>query len=536
MTAARGTITLASLLLAGLLGGSHLAAPRRAFAFAEDVCFSADGGHVNCFALPPECPPGDTSNACAMALLASAPGPGATDPIGNGGRSTVHVDATYVIAQRLGLSAEDAYWLVAYNEATDLGSYVPRDLDGRNLVDPAECVGAGEPAACALLTRQIDGVTRTNFASGGVFFHFHPPHHALDASPVPGIDGLRPDLSDSNTEVFLVNMRRWAWGEGLGCTAGLTSRGAAGDFATGASCFSRATGRAGNVGGGLSVIGAVAVPLNVSTGLQVISTSGPTPINSATLSALVGEAVADEARLGIYLHALQDRISHHVCGDDSHLTGPYPITGPRSDDFLSDMTSPECTQALHGLRHAWETGVDQSLVPERDRTTAAGLAMTWDELAAYAGARGMLRDDAVAARERVLDGLLRALSEPDASARVLAIREVGCAERLQPMPGHGTCEPLGEGDAGIAFDGGRGDADAGAQDLDAGDADGGEAPEGHADAGGSSVSSAGGCACGAARARPEAPLWLALASWLAAPWLRRRFKAARSRARLGAQT
>ncbi len=471
-----------------------------------------------------------------MALLASAPAPGTADPIGNGGRSTIHVDATYVIAQRIGFAAEDACWLVAYNEATDLGSYVPRDLDGRNLVDPAECGGAGEPGACALLTRSIDGVTRTNFGSGGVFFHSHAPHHALDASPVPDVDGLRPDLSDPSTEAFLVNMRRWAWGEGLGCTAGLTTRGATGDFATGASCFARATGRAGNVGGGLSVIGAVAVPLNVATGLQVIRTSGPTPINSATLSALVGDAVADEARLGIYLHALQDRIWHHVCGDDSHLTGPYPISGARSDDFLSDMTSPECTQALHGLRHAWETGVDQSIVPERDRTTAAGLAMTWDELAAYARTRGMLRDDAVAARERVLDALVRALSEPDAAARVLAIREVGCAEGLQPMPGHGTCEPPEEPDAGVAFDAGSEDADAGDRDLDAGEAHDGEAPDGSAEDAGGVGSSVGGCACAATRMRSKAPISLVLVGSLAvAPWLRRRVRAARAKARAGAQ-
>jgi hypothetical protein len=162
--------------------------------------------------------------------------------------------------------------------------------------------------------------------------------------------------------------------------------------------------------------------------------------------------VADEARLGIYLHALQDRVSHHVCGDDSHLTGPYTPMGPRTDDFVSNMQSSECTQQLHVLRHAWETGVPQSSVPARDRTTAAALAVTWDELSAYARTRGFLRPDAASARDRVLAALVTAIEVADAAARVRSIRDVGCAEGATPMPGHGACPTPMTADAGASRD------------------------------------------------------------------------------------
>ncbi len=42
-----------------------------------------------------------------------------------GGRSLVHTDSTYIIARKVGFSVRDAYWIAAYSEATDLGTFVP---------------------------------------------------------------------------------------------------------------------------------------------------------------------------------------------------------------------------------------------------------------------------------------------------------------------------------------------------------------------------------------------------------------------------
>ncbi|HEX8113998.1 MAG TPA: hypothetical protein VF516_39975, partial [Kofleriaceae bacterium] len=78
-------------------------------------------------------------------------------------------------------------------------------------------------------------------------------------------------------------------------------------------------------------------------------------------------AHAADARLGVYLHMLADRISHHVCADRSVIAGPSP------SGFSVDLTSAECAQGIHLLRHAWETGVGYARLFPQDRTTLAML-------------------------------------------------------------------------------------------------------------------------------------------------------------------
>lgn len=98
------------------------------WAFSEDLCWQADGsGVTSCTPLPAECEPvGTSSPACltrATAVFAAVRNFAHA-------RSSVHVDATYLMAQAIGFPAEDAYWIAAYDEAVDLGSYEPVDLQG----------------------------------------------------------------------------------------------------------------------------------------------------------------------------------------------------------------------------------------------------------------------------------------------------------------------------------------------------------------------------------------------------------------------
>src|SRR5215217_5471567 len=46
------------------------------------------------------------------------------------GRSMVHAESTFFIAQALGYRSDVAYWIAAYNEVTDYGQYVPIDQCG----------------------------------------------------------------------------------------------------------------------------------------------------------------------------------------------------------------------------------------------------------------------------------------------------------------------------------------------------------------------------------------------------------------------
>ena len=229
-------------------------------AFSEDLCWSEDGsGVLACTPLPAECMPvGTTSGTCLTAasaqFVAAAAYPHA--------RSLVHADATYVMAQAVGFSATDAYWIAAYDQAVDFGSYAPVDVHGMP-------VDGG-----ALATAVLDGLVRTNGPSGGMFFHFISPRTG-PFGPQPVVDGLHPDLNDADAEGFLVHLRAWAMAaSGLArpaCADGLT-RSTGSDYALGSQCFARDNGDPAEIDSEISIFGPTSVAFVTPTGSQLIVT------------------------------------------------------------------------------------------------------------------------------------------------------------------------------------------------------------------------------------------------------------------------
>jgi len=117
------------------------------------------------------------------------------------------------------------------------------------------------------------------------------------------------------------------------------------------------------------------------------------------------------------------------------------ITGPTDTGFFVDLTSSECAQPIHLLRHAWETGVDYALLAPQDRTTLAMLGSVYQQLVAFAQARGVLRPGAASAATQAtytaqLAAALESFRAPD---RIAAIDAVGCAHGLAPLPGQPAC-------------------------------------------------------------------------------------------------
>ena len=112
------------LIVAPLVLGLLLAAP--ASGFMEDICFSKiPGPPSNCVSIPPECQPtGTETDACRKATANSV------RPQTEGARSTVHADTTHLMAQLIGFSADDAYWIAAYNDMMDYGVFEAHDLQG----------------------------------------------------------------------------------------------------------------------------------------------------------------------------------------------------------------------------------------------------------------------------------------------------------------------------------------------------------------------------------------------------------------------
>src|SRR6266498_1573969 len=95
-----------------------------AHAFLEDICLPRRAGQgALSWCVRPTCrPPFSPNRACPAQTLDFA----TIKP----GRSMVHADSTYFIAQALGYRADVAYWIAAYDEVTDYGQYVPIDQCG----------------------------------------------------------------------------------------------------------------------------------------------------------------------------------------------------------------------------------------------------------------------------------------------------------------------------------------------------------------------------------------------------------------------
>lgn len=395
------------------------ASPPTARGFAEDICYTPGAPPHNCAPLPFACPPNNGDDPLCGIRGAIRYGYTLQQPLG--GRSLVHTDSTYIMARKVGFSLQDAYWIAAYSEATDLGTFAPRDMRSNKV-----------PNAAALTTRDISGLVRTHFNTGGFLFHVLPTMRD-PRSPVP--NGLRPNVNDPRHEVMLTHIRRWAM-EGPGsdaplCTGGFTDRTARGDFSTGTTCYGGRN--PAQITGQYSVAYPVTLPFQNVTGRQVI-TDG---VTSERFDSYVGEQSAN-ARIGIYIHALGDRISHHTCTDRATMTPPTP----RHRAFDIDLVDRACNQGPHAVRHEYETGVDFHDLAAEDRTTEAALSMVYDELVNFARERGVLDPAATSPAAKttvVTNGLVPALERRNPEARIRAVTAVGCGLGVPAFPGSPAC-------------------------------------------------------------------------------------------------
>jgi len=425
--------------------------PEPSHAFGPDICLLTTGELANCTPLPEDCPAGDESKAC-LDEIGSASGAvsDGTEEVG-GKRSMLHMDFTFFVAQFIGYSRNNAYYIAAYDDGTDLGRYIPRDVTGKLLADPEECDAGIDSGKCKWITQPMAGLNKVNIATGGVFYHFHAPFNRVIPAPPSNIDGMHPNTDDPDVEQFLSHLRRWAdtsYGVDLLCAHGLTDNDTNDrwDYAYGQGCYGSKQGEERLLVGKLNVAaegaptesGAISVPYVVRTGAQVLHyTPDGLTIDSTQFNDYVGKKWK-YARIGIYLHAYQDRVSHYHCVDDSYMVGPIDGTAAPVA-FAEDMSSHQCDQQLHVARHSWEAGVDQSTVPSEDRTMEAGMRGTYDELLSIAVHMGVATDRALDPnqKEAFIQDMLQAMQERDAYKRMMGVAEVGTGKYgLGAMPGY----------------------------------------------------------------------------------------------------
>jgi hypothetical protein len=359
------------------------------------------------------------------------------------------------MAQLVGFSADDAYWIAAYNDLMDYGVFEPHDLQGN-------VVGGG-----ALRTASFPGLQRMHLSTGGICLHYVTPYG--DGAVVPGIDGLHPDAQNPKVEILLAHLRGWAMaGSGTTrpfCTGGLTRKSSNGDYATGDQCYASLTSKAVPIKFRVTLNGPVVLPGETATGYQVLSPKslGTPESLSPEFDTLVGGGASriSDARIGVYLHVFGDRISHHVCTDKGLFSGPDP--GPEGG-WSIDLTNDQCAQDTHMLQHIWETGVDFSSLKPQYQTTLASLSTIYDELVAFAQARGVLKSGAtdVTRKNAVTGAIAKALQDPSAESRVRGLATLACVYGVSSFPGMPVCSSQKDG-GGIAGD--RSIADGGAPDA-----------------------------------------------------------------------
>ena len=325
------------------------------------------------------------------------------------GRSTIHADSTYFIAQALGYRPDVAYWIVAYNENADYGIYQPIDQCGTQ----ASTSNSGKN----FISAAFNGFVRTNGNTDGPLDHyvvsFSPNGQGTDVHGAGGVQALYPlhypipgypEHIDDTYQKTLANLRQWAMipsnDPGLLCTVGLT--------ASATTC----------VGGGVTINGTVplitassklGIPLEVPAGPKVLD--GPMRNSSVTtytpytalesylndtskttgtlyLAPAPGPVPLQIARIGLYLHVLQDSSSHATyCGDDAPSVpggrdpGTYMVRDSAGNIQLRFGTG--CASSPHLAGHVQETGTGDDPLPLRDYVA---LNNTVDELIAFGNA------------------------------------------------------------------------------------------------------------------------------------------------------
>jgi hypothetical protein len=375
-----------------LCGFALLTTASTAEAFLEDVCLPRDKGQpALSFCVRPKCPvAGSANRACLLQLIDFA----TVKP----GRSMVHADSTYFLAQALGFRADVAYWLTAYDEVADYGQYAP--------IDQCGVQAAAKNSGGSYITAAFNGFVRTNTKTDGPLDHyvasFSPNGAGTDVHGAGGVQSLYPfhypapgypARIDDTYQKTLANLRQWAMlptpEPGLLCTAGLTSP-------DGAQCLTGV-----NITGTVPVITRSdrGIPLKIPAGRKVLDYNNSTgqSVYYDQLAAYLGNkqktagtlwkdparppVPVQLARMGLYLHVLQDTSSHATyCGDDA----PSPPGGTDHGTymFLSSggvqvLYGDSCATGPHLAGHVQETGTGNGALPLRDYVA---LNNTLDEL------------------------------------------------------------------------------------------------------------------------------------------------------------
>lgn len=421
-----------------------------AHSFGVDVCYNAPSSGLalirNCIGVEEACRtsnlgPAQEVDCRVEAFTDSLSGLSGSNSI-IAGRSLVHSDSTYLMAQLLGYTPWQAYQIMIYNEATDQSEYTPFDQKGRQMLDDNaidQCRmnwGPGMPQQCLATTKVMNGIYKFNNEAGGMLLHLHARFSA-DGDEPPRI-GLPADyFSPANApyEPLINNLQDWALDRRQdACVSGILMRNT-GAAPASAPCEARE--RVIKSPQSVFALGVpqLQIPFFSNLGILLIheDEQGQVLATDRSFQGFLTPHQLAFAKLGVFLHAYADRVSHHMCSDRSWF---YQEA---SGDYNSNYNQVYCAQGSHFLWHAWEQGTDQhnENLESEFQTMRPALEGTWGQLLEHARISN-LAPQAGVNETLLIDELVEILGLYDPNTRLEAM--VGLMERygVLPLPGHGS--------------------------------------------------------------------------------------------------
>lgn len=439
------TLTLQALVACcALLPGPH------AHAFGVDVCFnSPTSGQApirNCIGVEQICRTSNLGPAqqvgCRVAATAdSLSGLSGTNAI-IGGRSLLHSDSTYLMAQLIGYTPWQAYQVMIYDEATDQSEYTAFDQNGAQILSDqviADCRaqwGPLMPSQCRILSPVMNGLYKFNDQTGGMLLHLHARFSPNGAAP-PVIGYPANYLSPANAryEPLVNNLRAWVFGQRPNaCVSGILARV---PMPAGVPVPCEARDRVLDSPQSFFAAGVtrLKIPFSSDLGTLVVNADsrGTVRAEDRSLQAYIRPQDASFAKMGIFLHSLADRYSHHECTNRSWFYRQV------SGNYTSKYDAVACGQGSHFLWHAWEQGTVQStdnLEPQH-QTMRPALEAVFDQLVGYAPLRRVPVNTTLDRRE-LIDRLVGVLEIYDPQQRLDAMVTLMQQYRALPLPGHGS--------------------------------------------------------------------------------------------------
>ncbi len=353
--------------------------------FSEDICYyyknptdktgPINPAPFNCWDL--QCRDGATSQAPNTASSCVVTGLARYADATFGGfhaRNSIHFDITWLSARLHGMKEQDALKLAMFTEATDLGSYQHYDYQGFPMT------GA--------VSDNINGVVRTNLATNGFWLHFVPWKKANGSTQNSSELTYTPNTGSASPypaqEVPLAHLRAWAFGlqKDL-CEFGMTDT----QEAIG-NCLKSNT-----LYYDLPIL---AGPNNV-VDIRIQPKEQPMLLGWQRINQTTADCDTRDCynrdyasvkagtieALGIYLHAMGDRISHHYCSDESYISNIWTGEGTPKTPADYYLFYPDiCGTAAHVSLHYPETG--QAALPERSRDA---VNYAYQEIAAWMAGR-----------------------------------------------------------------------------------------------------------------------------------------------------